>query len=135
MIRSDLWIQITYSNTIVTEEEKCFQGVTHDGLKIVGVTLLSVNFGKLHVKHPVLIVDKIAQKFIFRIDFLTQYKCDLLNSDIAIVFGSKQVPYTLFRSTVNSIFPMICSTTTTFGPYEKMELPALLDANSHYATN
>ena len=51
------------------------------------------------------------------------------------MFNGEQVPYTLIRSTVNSIFPVICSTTTTIGPDEKMVLPALLDANAHYATN
>ena len=96
---------------------------------------MTLHFGKLHVKHPVLIVDKIAHKFILGNDFLTQYKCDLLNFAKAIVFGNVQVPYTLFRSTVNSICPVIYSTTTTIGPYEEMVLPALLDANAHYSTN
>ena len=31
--------------------------------------------------------------------------------------------------------PVICSTTTTIGPYEEMVLTALLDANAHYETN
>ena len=135
IIRSDLWKQIKDPKTIVNEEEECFQGVTHDVLKIVGITQLTLPLGKLHVKHPVLIVDKIAQKFILGNNFLTQYKCDLLNSAKAIVFGGEQVPNTLFRSTVNSICPVICSTTTTIGPYEEIILPALLDANAHYATN
>ena len=133
-IRSDLWKQIKDPNSLVNKEQECFQGVTHDGLKIVGVTHMTLHFGKLHVKHPVLIVDKIADKFILGNDFLKQYKCDLLNSAKAIVFGGEQVPYTLFRSTVNSICPVICSTTTTIGPHEKMVLPAMLDANAHYAT-
>ena len=85
--------------------------------------------------HPVLIVDKIAHKFILGNDFLTKYNCDLLNSAKAIVFGGQQVPYTLFRSTVNSICPVICSSATTVGPYEEMVIPALLDAKAHYATN
>ena len=109
--------------------------MTHDGLKIVGVTQMTLHFGKLHVKHTMLIVDKIAHKFILGNDFLTQYKCDLLNSAKAIVFGREQVPYTLFRSTVNSMCPVICATTTTIGPNEEMVLPALLDANAHNATN
>ena len=87
IICSDLWKQIIDPNTIVKEEEECFLGVTHDGLKIVGVTQLTLNFGKLHVKHLVLIVDKIAHKFILGDDFLSQYKCDSLNSVKAIVFG------------------------------------------------
>ena len=95
IIRSDLWKQIKDPNIIVNEEEECIQGVTHDGLKIVRVTHMTLHFGKLHVIHPVLIVDKIAHKFIHGNDFLTQYKCDLLNSAKSIVFGGEQVPYTL----------------------------------------
>ena len=96
---------------------------------------MTLHFGKLLVKHSVLIVDKIAHKFIVGNDFLTQYKCDLLNSAKAIVFGGEQILYTLFRSTVNSICPVICAKTTTIGPYEDMVLPALLDANAHNATD
>ena len=124
IICSDLWKQIKNPNTIVNEKEECFQGVTHDGLKIVGVSQLRLHFRKLHVKHPVLIFDKIAQNFILRNDFLTQYKCDQLISAKALVFGNEKVPYTLFRSTVNSICLGICSTTTTIGPYKEMVLPA-----------
>ena len=51
------------------------------------------------------------------------------------MLGNQQVPYTLFMLTVNSICLVICSTTTTIKPYEKMVLTALLDANAHYATN
>ena len=36
---------------------------------------------------------------------------------------------------MNLICPVICSTTTTIGPHAEMVLPALLDANAHYATN
>ena len=71
IIRSDLWKQIKDPNSLVNEEEECFQGVTHDGLKIVGVTHMTLHFGKLHVKHPVHIVDKIAHKFILGNNFLT----------------------------------------------------------------
>ena len=71
IIRSDLWKQIKDPSTIVNEEEECFQGVTHDTLKIVGVTQLTLHFGKLQVKHPVLIVDNIAHKFILGNDVLT----------------------------------------------------------------
>ena len=91
--------------------------MTLDRLKIVNVTHMTLHFGKLHVKHPVLILNKIAYKFILGNDFLTQYKCDLLNSARSIVFGGEQVPYTLLRSTVNSLCPVICSTTTTIGFY------------------
>ena len=135
IIRSDLWKQIKDPNTIVNEIEECFQEVTHDELNIVWVTQLTLHFRKLHVKHPVLIVDKTAHKFILGNDFLTQYKCDLLNFVRGIVFGGGQVPYTPFRSTVYSICPVICSTTTTIGPYKQIILPALLDVNAHYATN
>ena len=135
IISSDLWKQVKDPNAIVNEEKECFHGVTHDGLQIVGVTQLTLHFGKLHVKPPLLIVDKIAHKFILGNDFLSQYRCDLLNSARAIVFGGQQVPYTLFRSTVNSICPVICSTGTTIGPYEEMVLHALLDANARSATN
>ena len=69
---------------------------------------MTLHLGQLHVKHPVLIVDKIAHKYILGNDFLTQYKCDLHSSARAIVVGGEQVPYTLVRSTVNSIFPVIC---------------------------
>ena len=96
---------------------------------------MTLHFEILHVKHPLLIVDKIAHKFILGNDFLTQYKCDILNSVEAIVLYNELVPYTLFGSTVNSICPVICLTTTTTGPYEEMVLSALLDANAHYATN
>ena len=96
---------------------------------------MTLHFGKLHVKIPVLIVDKIAHNFILGNNFLTQYKCNLFNSAKAIVFGGEQVSYTLFRSTVNSICPVICSTTTSIGTYEELILPALVDANAHYATN
>ena len=125
IIRSDFWKQVKDKNTLVNEEEECFQGVTHDGLKIVGITQLNLHFGMLNVKHPVLIVDKIAHKFILGNDFLTKYKCDLLNSAKVIVFGGQQVPYTLFRSTVNSICQVICSSVTTDNPYEDMVLQAL----------
>ena len=82
-----------------------------------------------------LIVDKIAHKFILRNDFLTQYKYDLLNSAKAIVFSGQHVPYTPFRFTVNLIFPVICSTPTTNRTYDEMVLPAMLDANAQYETN
>ena len=89
-----------------------------------------LHFGKLQVKHLVLIVDKITHSFILGNDFLTEYKCDLLNCAKAIVFGGEHIPYVLFRFTVNSICTIICFTTTTSGPYEKIIPPALLDANA-----
>ena len=80
IIRLYLNTKIKYPNTLVNAKEECFQGLTHYGIKIMRVTQLTLHFGKLHVKHPVLIVDKIANEFIFGNDLLTQYKCDLLNS-------------------------------------------------------
>ena len=94
IICSELWKQIKDLNTIVNETDEFFQRVTHDKLKIMGVTQLKLHLVKLHVKHSVLIVDKIARKFILENDFLTQYKCVLLNSTKAIMFGGEQVPYT-----------------------------------------
>ena len=113
IIRSDLWKQIKDPNTIVNEENKCFQEVTHDGLKIVGVTQLTLHFGNLHVKHPVFIVDKIAHKFILGNDFLTQYKCDILNSAKAIAFGGQH-------------------TVHTFQIHSELNLPSDLLDNYHY---
>ena len=51
---------------------------------------MTLHIRKLHVKHLVLIVDTIAHRFIFGHDFMKQYKCDLLNSSEAIVFGGKK---------------------------------------------
>ena len=83
--------------------------MTHDRLKIIKVTQLTLHFKQFNVKHPEFIVDKIARKFIIGNDFMTQYKCDLLNSANTIVFGGEQVPYKLLRSTVYSICSIICS--------------------------
>ena len=68
----NLWKQIKDPNLLVNEVEECFHEVKHNGLKFVKVTHKTLHFGKLHVKHQVLIVDKIAHKFILGNDFLTQ---------------------------------------------------------------
>ena len=112
-----------------------FSNVTHNGLRIVKITQLKLHFEKLHVKHSVHIVDKIAHNIIFGNDILTQYKCYLLNSARAIVLTGYQIPFKIFRSTVNLICPVICSRTTTIVPYEDIVLSALLDANAQYAIN
>lgn len=121
--------------TIVNAEKECIQEVTHDGQQVVKVTQLILHFINVYVKHPLLIVNKIAHKLIVENDFLTLYKSDLLNTAKAIVFRGSQVSYTLFMSTVNSICWMICSTTATIRLYEIIALSALLDANALYATN
>ena len=86
----------------------------------------------MHIEHPVVVVDKIAHKFILGNDFLVQHKCDILNSDGSIVFGNKSVPYTLFRSTINLICPVICPSRTEIGPYEEAIIPGLLDSYRNY---
>ena len=81
-------------------------------MKVFGRVHLKLQFGSLIIEHPVVVVDKIAHKFILGNDFFVQYKCDILNSDGAIVFGNKSIPYTLFRSTINLICPVICQSRT-----------------------
>ena len=80
-----------------------------------------------------MIADEIAHKFILGNDFLTQHKCDILNSQKVIQFGIERLPYTLFRSTVNSICVVVRTVATTIGPNEKAVVPALLDAAENYA--
>ena len=87
------------------------------------------------MEHPVVVVDKIAQKFILGNDFLVAHRCDILNSDGTIVFGCKQVPYMLFRSTINFICPFICQARTDIEPYEKAIIPGLLDFYRNYNLN
>ena len=70
----------------------------------------------------------IAHKFKIGNDVLNEYDCDISNSERVIKFGNARVPYTLFRSTVNLICPVICSVTTTVGPGEEAVFLALLDA-------
>ena len=133
IIRADLWRSVRDSSEPVENEPEDFQGVTRDGLRILGLTKLEMSVGSLRVKHPVLIADEIAHKFILGNDFLTEHKCDILNLQQVIRFGKESVPYTLFRSTVNSICPVVCTVATTIGPNEEAVVPALLDAAEKYA--
>lgn len=114
------------------EEPEDFQGVTRDGLRIVGLTRLSLKFGGLRVRHPVLIAESIAHKFILGNDFMSEYKCDIINSEGIIQFGNQRVPVTLFRSTVNLICLVICTGATLIGPHEEAVIPCLLDAATQY---
>ena len=118
-----MWEQVRQPhNKLLIEEEK-FQGVTRDGLRVFGLVHLKLEFGSLHIEHPVVVVDKIAHKFILGNDFLVAHRCDILNSDGTIVFGSKPEPYTLFRSTINLICPVICQARTEIEPYEEAIIP------------
>ena len=133
IIRADLWRFVRDSSEFVENEPENFLGVTRDGLRIFGLTKLEMCVGSLRVNHPVLIADEIAHKFIFGKDFLTEHKCDILNSQKVIQFGNQRVLYTLFRSTVNSICPVVCTVATTIGPNEEAVVSALLDAAENYA--
>ena len=107
LILVDMWEQVRQPhNKLLIKQEK-FQGVTRDGLRGFGLAHLKLQFGSLNIEHPV-VVDKIAHKFILGNDFLVQDKCDILNSDSVIVFRNKSIPDTLFRSTINLIFSVIC---------------------------
>ena len=117
---------------IVEEEPEDFQGVTRDELKIIGLTRLLLKFGGLLVTHPVLIAESIAHKLILGNNFMTEHKCDIINSDKVIQFGDQKVPFTLFRSTVNLICPVICTGATIIGPNEEVVIHCLLDAACQY---
>ena len=109
-----------------------------DSLEMVwksSVSLTSHWISGLHREHPVVVVDKIAHKFILGNDFLVQYRCDILNSNGKIVFWCKPVPYTLFRSTINLICPVICQARTEIEPYEEAIIPGLLDSYQNYNPN
>jgi hypothetical protein len=79
--RSDLWRQLRDPRVQLEEEPEDFQGVTQDGLRIIGITRLNIHLGGLLVAHPVLIADGIAHKFILGNDFLTEHRFDILNSN------------------------------------------------------
>ena len=106
--------------------------MTRDGLHIIGITRLTLKIGGLQVAHPVLIVESIAHKFILGNDFLNQHKCDIINSQGAILFGKECDRYMLFRSTVNCVCPVVCRVSTTIGPNEEGVIPELLDASTQY---
>ena len=133
IIRADLWRLVRNLSEPVENEPEDFQGVTRDGLRILGLTKLEISVGSLCVKHPVLIADEKAHKFILENDFFTEHKCDILNSQKVIQFGKERVPYTLFRSIVNSICVVVCTVATTINPNEEAVVPALLDAAENYA--
>ena len=112
LIRADVLEQVRQPNNKLLIEDKKFKGVTRDGLRVFGHAHLKLQFGSLHIEHPLVVVDKIAHKFILGNDYLVQYQCDILNSDGVIVLGKKSVPYTVLRSTINLICPVICQSRT-----------------------
>ena len=61
LIRADMWEQVRQPHNKLLIEEKKFQGVTRDGLRVFGLAHLKLQFGSLHIEHPVVVVDKIAQ--------------------------------------------------------------------------
>ena len=63
---------------------------------------------------------------------MTEHKCTIINSEGVIQFGDQRVPFTLFRSTVNLICPVICTGATIVGPNEEAVIPCLLDATCQY---
>ena len=103
IVRVDLWEKVRDDKAIMEEETEDFQGVTRDGLRIIGLTRLLLKFEGLLVTHPVLIAESIAHKFILGNDFMTEHKCDIINSEGVIQFGDQRVLFKLFRSTVNLI--------------------------------
>ena len=107
IVRVDLWEEVRGDKSIVKKGLEDFQQVTRDGLRIIGLTRLLLKFGELLVTHQVLIVESIAHKFILGNDLIVEHKCDIINSEGVIKFGDQRVPFTLFRSTVNLIYPVI----------------------------
>ena len=132
ILRRDLWVEVSGDSELLHSEEEVFQGVTEHGLEVLGRTHIRMRFGGLDVVHPVVVVDNIAHKFIIGNDFLLQFKCDILYSQDAILFGGKLVQFKLFRSTVNLISPVICQSTTEIGPFEEAAIPCLLDSWKRY---
>ena len=94
-------------------------------MKVFGRVHLKLELGSLHIEHLVVVVDKIAHNFILGNDLLVAHGA-ILNSEGKIVFGSKPVPYTLLRSTINLICPVICQARTEIEPYEEAFIPGLL---------
>ena len=80
IIRADLWRLARDLSEPVENQPEDFQGVTRDGLRIPWLTKLEMSVGSVRVKHPILIADEIAHKFILENNFLTEHKCDILNS-------------------------------------------------------
>ena len=74
-----MWEQLRQPhNKLLIEEEK-FQRVTRDGFSIFGLTHLQLQFKSLHIEHPIVVVDRIAHKFILGNNFVVQYQCESLN--------------------------------------------------------
>ena len=130
-----MWEQVRQPHSKLLIKEEKFQGVTRDGLTVLGLVHLTLEFGSLHIEHPVVVVDKIAHKFILGNYFIVAHRCDIFNSDGTILFGCKPVLYTLFRSTINLICPVICKARTEIEPYEKAIIPGLLDFYRSYDRN
>ena len=82
--------------------------------------------------YPLLIAESKAHKFILGNDFMTEHNCNIINSEGVIRFGDQRLPFTLFRSTVNLICPVICTGATIIGPNEEAVIPCLLDAANQY---
>ena len=74
LIGADLWEKVKQQQNKLLIEEENFQGVTRDNLRVFGLAHLKQEFGSLHREHPVVVVDKIAHKFILGNDFLVQYR-------------------------------------------------------------
>ena len=79
IIRSDFWKQVRDITEAVEEKPEDFQGVTQNGLCVVGLTRLDLSLSNVQRKHPIFITEGIAHKFIIKIDLLTEYNCDILN--------------------------------------------------------
>ena len=104
-------------------------------MRFFGLAYLKQQFGSLQIKHPVVVVDKIAHKFILDNDFFVQYQCDILNSDNVIVFEKKWMPYTHFCLIITLICIFIYQSRTEIEPYEEAVIPGLLDFYRHYNRN
>ena len=101
-------------------------------MRILVLNRLKLMFSGIMVTHLVLIAEAIAHKFILGNDFLTEYKCDIINSEGSILFGDQRVALILFRSTVNLICPVTSTTAIPIGSHEEAIIPAFLDASSEY---
>jgi hypothetical protein len=64
LIQADLWEQVRFPRNKLSIEDEKFHGVTRDGLKVLCLAYLELQFGSLRIEHPVVVVDKIAHKFI-----------------------------------------------------------------------
>ena len=72
LIRVDMWEQVRQPhNKLLIKQEK-FQGVTRDGLRVFSLAHLKLQFGSLNIEHLVVVVYKIAHKFMGN-DFFVQY--------------------------------------------------------------